>query len=463
MLIIVFATFNGSMKKDRNKIKWLYDQLPRLIEAEMIDEKTANSLRGYYGPVGEPLAKPTLARAFALIGSLLIGLGIILLFGYNWDAIPKIGKTILAFVPLVVASGLGAFVLLRRSDSRTWQESAALALALASAACIGLVSQIYQIDGSLREFYLSWLWLVLPWLLIFRSQSIFLLLSFVTIFWMPLTSHNSTTFEVLSFIAISGSCLRFLQLKMKESSNQILFFAYSVSACVGLFSLFSGKLTYFWPVWASFFFSAIYLWASREDRAFFVRKYLFSGYAARAGLLITCLIASFDDSWKLMGEINPINDASDWLVMVLAAGLLAAYVFLIYECIQKSDWLKVVWSGIPIAILVGSLLPFVWTELTALSPIVVNFCLFILGLYLMMMGYRHSRISRLNQGLLIIIIMAILRFLESDLSMLYRGIGFVAIGVAFLVSNMLLLNRNRVRSSQLSASCDSSSKGEDIH
>ena len=450
------------MKKDRNKVKWLYDQLPRLIEAEVIDEKTANSLRGYYGPVSEPLAGPALVRTFAVVGSLLIGLGIILLFGYNWDSIPKVGKTILAFAPLAIVSSLGAFVLLHRSDSRTWQESVALAIALASAACIGLVSQIYQIDGSLREFYLSWLWLVLPLLPVFRSNSIFLLLSLVTIFWMPLLGRNPKVFEVLSFIAISGSCLLFLRSKMKELANEVLFFAYSISACVGLFSLFGGTLTYFWPVWASLYFSTIYLWASREDRFFFAGKYRITGYVARAGFLIVCLIASFDDSWKLLGRIDPIEVASDWFVTVLALGLLATYSALLYERIRKTDWLRVIWSTTPIVILVGSLLPFAWAELSALSPIIVNLCLLVLGIYLIMMGYRHTRISRLNQGLLIIVIVAIVRFFDSDLSMLYRGIGFVSIGVAFLVSNILLLNRSRVHSSPpaASVSCDSSSKGE---
>ena len=439
----MFATFNGAMKKNRNKIKWLYNQLPRLIETEVIDEKTANSLRIYYGPVGESLAGAALVRTFAVIGSLLIGLGIILLFGYNWDSIPKISKTFLAFAPLAVASSLGAFVLLRRSDSRTWQESVALAIALASAACIGLVSQIYQIDGSLREFYLSWLWLALPWLLVFRSKSIFLLLSLATIFWMPLTGRNPTALEVLSFMVINGSCLIFLRSKMKEHANEILLFAYSISACIGLFSLFGGTLTYFWPVWASLYFSTIYLWANREDRAFFAGTYRFTGYAARAGLLIACLIASFDDSWKLLGQIKPIDEVSDWLTVMLAAGLFAIYAFLFYERIQKKDWMKVIWSTMPIAILAGSLLPFLWTELTVLSPIIVNLCLFILGLYLIMVGYRQTRISRLNQGLLIIVAVAIVRFFDSDLSMLYRGIGFVTIGVAFLVSNLLLLNRKK--------------------
>jgi len=66
-----------------------------------------------------------------------------------------------------------------------------------------------------------------------------------------------------------------------------------------------------------------------------------------------------------------------------------------------------------------------------------------LAIVLILAGYRGQSAAQLNQGLLVIVGVVAARFFDSDVSMLYRGIGFVGAGIGFLVSNYLLLKRKK--------------------
>ena len=75
----------------------------------------------------------------------------------------------LQFLPLVAGQALCAFALLKRTESIAWREASTSFLFFAVAGCIALISQIYNIDGELSSFLLTWLLLCLP--LVYLMQS----------------------------------------------------------------------------------------------------------------------------------------------------------------------------------------------------------------------------------------------------------------------------------------------------
>ena len=56
-------------------------------------------------------------------------------------------------------------------------------------------------------------------------------------------------------------------------------------------------------------------------------------------------------------------------------------------------------------------------------------------------GIRAGRVYEANLGMLVIAILAIARFFDSDLEFVVRGVAFIAIGLGFLVTNLVVFKR----------------------
>ena len=121
----------------------LQKDLPELVEAGLIDQSTADRIQDYYlQKKGNPSNR--LFVVFGVLGAILVGLGIILIVAHNWDQLPRMAKTVFAFLPLVIGQLLCAYALFKKSDSLAWRESSASFLFFALGASIALVSQVYN-------------------------------------------------------------------------------------------------------------------------------------------------------------------------------------------------------------------------------------------------------------------------------------------------------------------------------
>jgi uncharacterized membrane protein len=141
--------------------KPILKDLPDLIAANVITEDTAQRIRTFYQQK-EDHAPNRLVIVFGILGALLVGLGIILIIAHNWDTLGKVPKLGIALSPLLIGQAVCAFVLFKKSDSTAWREGAATFLFLAIAASISIVSQVYNIEGTLHGFLFLWMVLALP-------------------------------------------------------------------------------------------------------------------------------------------------------------------------------------------------------------------------------------------------------------------------------------------------------------
>ncbi|OGF46939.1 MAG: hypothetical protein A2231_10330 [Candidatus Firestonebacteria bacterium RIFOXYA2_FULL_40_8] len=147
----------------KNKyIKWLYKELPLLIKKGVLTSETAKRLEKHYGPVEKKGNKNSLLIVFGTLGALLIGGGIMLIFAHNWDNLSRATKTMLSFLPLIIAQILLVWVAIKKENSIYWKEGAAVFLAMAIGGTISLVSQVYHIGGDFGKFALTWAFLLVP-------------------------------------------------------------------------------------------------------------------------------------------------------------------------------------------------------------------------------------------------------------------------------------------------------------
>src|SRR5882762_8575491 len=152
---------------NRRAVQWLRGQLPELVAAGAISSENARAIERHYESVK---ARTNFGFVIlAAVGAALVGAGIILLIAHNWDEFSRATRTIIAFIPLLIAQALVAFVLMRRNESRPWREAVAVFDVAAVATAISLISQTYQIQGSFADLMKVWLLLSIPIVYLLRT------------------------------------------------------------------------------------------------------------------------------------------------------------------------------------------------------------------------------------------------------------------------------------------------------
>ena len=160
----------------------LQNDLNQLLANQVITEDTALAIERYYQSKSQG-NNNSITTIFAIIGSVLVGLGIMLILAHNWDQIDKWLKVSIAFFPLILAQGLGWYTLKSKAGSTGWREGCAVFLVLSLGACISLLSQIFNIEGSLHSFLWIWIILSLGIVYLFEARLVSILIIFAaTIF-----------------------------------------------------------------------------------------------------------------------------------------------------------------------------------------------------------------------------------------------------------------------------------------
>lgn len=134
------------MKKN---IPWLLKELDLWVQEGLINQAQAQAICGRYP--GEEESGSWGRLAFGVFGAILIGLGVILLFAYNWDKMHKFAKLAVIFTALISAHVSGLVV--RR---RSAQETLHVLGTMFFGAGIWLVAQIYHIQEHYPTAFLVW-------------------------------------------------------------------------------------------------------------------------------------------------------------------------------------------------------------------------------------------------------------------------------------------------------------------
>ena len=75
--------------------------------------------------------------------------------------------------------------------------------------------------------------------------------------------------------------------------------------------------------------------------------------------------------------------------------------------------------------------------------ILINTMIFILGIVKIREGHLKDHLGILNYGLLIIIVLILCRFLDTDLSFITRGLLFIGVGAGCFLANYQMLKKRK--------------------
>lgn len=160
--------------------QWLHNEVAQWQSDGLVDESTARRILARY-PQGTDRSWGRIV--FSAIGAVLIGLGVILFFAYNWQAIPKAVKLLLVFGALAGAHGTAMTLARRPRSSPALIEGLHALGTMLFGAGIWLVAQIYHIDEHYPNAFLAWSLgaLALAWAMPSLVQA--LLALFLITFW----------------------------------------------------------------------------------------------------------------------------------------------------------------------------------------------------------------------------------------------------------------------------------------
>jgi uncharacterized membrane protein len=428
-----------------NQLQWLRREVAQWRAEGVVDEALAQRILARYPAAAE---RNWGRVVFSAIGAVLVGLGVILFFAYNWQDLPKAAKLALVFGALALAHGSAAAIARRADAGRGLTEGLHALGTMLFGAGIWLVAQIYHIDEHYPNAFLVWSLgaLALAWAMPSIVQAMLAL--FLVAFWAGVELLDfHTPVHGAPLLAVLGV----LPLAWWRRSPSLLFTALVVLFLVTALAVAGDHAKAVLPLLVLMAASAFAGGAAAPAGAFPAA----AGPLRAVGLLVV-LGSSYLLSFKDMGDLLRKLDFSKPVLAVYfgAAGiaLVAAVVVLARGKPERLDryarWQLGLLAVALAVVLAGIFAPSArggsWPVALLFNGVVLGY-----AALLILEGSEHLRPRLVGAGCLLFAMVAVGRYADLFTSLLVRAAVFVALGVIlFLVGNFYARSRRRAQGAQ---------------
>ena len=417
------------MKKE----KWLLKEIDNWCENEIVNQETANRLKVMY----EPKKNINLMLVlFSIIGSALIGMGIVMLSANNWwYALPIAIRAFIGFLPLVISQAVVFFVYKCKMESQAFRESAALLNMAGVFSSIAIVGQIFHIPGDFTNYLLICGILFLPSMLVMEAISPLIVYYWTTINGALFFANNPAIDATLSIVLFAiGGVYALRKCRDKGGRSTYLSFATAISA-LALILVFMLKYAGGDMSFILFGYVLLLLSASKQLPSC---GEVFAGIG-KICYIILMLVLSYRESWYY-GSGFDSNVFLTFTILVISSGL----GMFIINTIKKDNC---VFSA---AVIVSLLVRGIWFVLDLSNEaaglvfmIIYNVILFAISVMFIFDGIRKFDMYSANIGMITLCVLIVQRFFDSGLQLFVRGIVFLAVGVGFLLFNLYLVKTKK--------------------
>lgn len=427
----------------RNKgVRWLYEELPNLVRQGVLSADAAEALRSHYGPVEEGRWRQIAVTLSGVLGALLIGLGIIFVLGYNWSALGRSVRTALSLAPLLAAQGLAAWVLWRSQPSAAWREGAAVMLALALVASVALIQQTYHVSSDYDELLLPCLVLTLPVVYLLGSSAAAVLYLVGVLAWAGAADLKGTASLAVWLLAIPLAPHVWTAARADRYALRPVFLMWAVALWAGVaLGFVVGDVD---DVISIVGFPALYavmvlaggVWFAR-GASMWRRPFETVGVA---GVAVSAYVLTFRDVWNHLayhdGELAPVLRDHP-AAAALVAALVLASLALAGACLWRRRPWRLVLGAAPALALLGAGV-FYATRSASAPAWMFNAYVLALAAAALVTGFRQRRLALANLGVLLVAMLIVARFFDSEMGFLVKGIACIAAGAGFLVTNLVV-------------------------
>lgn len=420
----------------------LLNDISELLENNIISQEVATNITAYYKSK-EDSQPNRLFTVFGVLGATLVGLGIILILAHNWDNLSRLIKTVLAFIPLVIAQLVSGYSIYK-DKSQVWKESSGTFLFFAIGASIALVSQIYNIPGDLGSFLFTWIILALPLIYLLNSKAVAILVVVFASYYACELGYNfgymnKTPWLYLVFVlATLPFYLKLLKTSPLANSTSIFNWLYTISFTVVLGAFISSN----WPVgflMYAMLFGVFYnlgklpIYKNQQ-----LRRNSFT-VVGSLGAVVLLIILSFNIVWD---EILVLASIAMYTQEMLIATVLFVLAFMILLYTKKKEKAES-FNLFQYVFLIVAIIFFIGIANAIVTTVLTNILLLVLGLSAIKIGADTFRFSVLNYGLLIVTAVIVCRFFDIDIGFEVKGLLFVAVGFGFFLTNYIMLKKKK--------------------
>jgi uncharacterized membrane protein len=344
-----------------------------------------------------------LVTTITILGSILIGVGVILFVAANWSEIPRWGKLGIIFSSMLCSYGLGYYL---RYDRESFPKAGAALILLGSiifGAGIFLIAQIYNITVHFPNGPLMWGLGVLPLAYLLGFRTILTLAIIDLLIWLGMESSFRISLaygNILPFVTLylaSGISLWSVGLMHRGSGP--------LRKLSGPYLVLGGLLT----------FSAGYVLTFDVFRASLGSQGLIMFYAGIVGMFL------------ISGILYSLSGAKEkgWIPEMISL------VFLMAMTVSLMFFVKRVPYDPRHALTVN--------VITLASNII--YALAIIGI--MVLGYMRRHTAYVNIGLLFFVLDVIARYFDFFWKLLPRSVFFIMGGIILLFGGVLLERKRR--------------------
>src|SRR3989338_3505049 len=428
-------------------IKWLYQELPELITRGILTQEAADKIRQYYGEVKSISKMTVMLIILGTIGALLIGLGIILLFAHNWEQLSRLTRAVLSLAPLAIGQALALCVLWKRPQSGAFKEGSATFLSLMVGASIALINQTYNIPGDTGTFILTLMLLIMP-LAYLMQASIPAAIYLIGITVWSGTYWDNPAQAILFWPLAAITIPHFIWALRQESyALRATILSLIMVICVSFAASFSLGKTWHcsWIIIFPSLYSVFYFLGRLEVNKITTNWQRPLRLIGAIGLFILAFQFTFRYIWQYLDDysygmkrnISGINALPDYIITL---AIIAAAILLFYDQVKRKNITISLLGAVPLLAIIAYLV----RGQSAILPLMIfNVYLFVLSLSRIIAGFRSNNFAVINTGMLMLAILIIARFFDSDVSFIIKGLVFIIVGVGFLVTNAILARRIR--------------------
>lgn len=436
-------------KVSLKNINWLENELPLLEEAGVLNAETAGRVNSYYAEQTTGTGGASWAvTMFSILGALLIGGGIILLFAHNWDQLSRNARAVISFLPLLLGAALSFTALLCKGKTAL-RESAGLFHALAIGGCIALIGQTYHLPSDVPAFLLSWALLCVPLMFLLSSTGAYLIYLALITGWTGIAQNEYR--QAVGYWPLLVPALLYLHQRLRQSrrapATLLTLYGLLFSITISLGVVFERTVPGLWTMAYAALLTGCYLLGITHYKKA-------DGWSnplklfGTIGIALLTYLFTWTHFWE---DIGWSYCRADWgyqqwgiwmdsgITLLLISGWAAVAVKAFKNNCAETTALSLFPILATICFLVGSL-----TDLAEIiNALIFNGYFLVLGVLYVVLGCRTLRLRQMNGGMFLLSTLIITRFFDDEFGFLARGIAFIILGASFLTANLIISRKKK--------------------
>lgn len=401
-------------KKD---YKFLDDRLIELVNNDIISNEQYANAKEFYN---NNKSKKSISTIFGAIGVLLMALSIITLFAINWGNISKSIKVIISFIPLIIIS-IMLYICMTKNNKKM-KLYTSIFTPIGIIATNSLICQIFHIQTEIYEMFFVSLIMFLPIAFILRNYVSIIVYGVGTIIYAfaEIASSNSENIALLKIFLISLPLIIYNVKNYinnrKDGKNMVMWIIN-----ISLVTLFVFYKEIFRPdVLLIYLYMIYFITQTLFDKEDILNRFLsllFMGY-----LIISCTTID------MVSYAEEIKFGFDTLFITI---IMAIFIYLSKLYKNPKEYFIFLFIFFLQYTRMDAGILFVFINIIAVA----------LGVYKIIIGNQKNSYKEIKNGVSIILLLILFRFINSEISFMGKSIMFLIAGISFMIGSNIIKKR----------------------